>query len=87
MRLQNTMIRLKFQISTLFKIRMRPTKVCIECNLEKGLAEFYRNVLTEDGRTPKCKHCLDGEAIDRYVALLESDKKRREKNRLKKHST
>ena len=59
-------------------------KVCIECKLEKYLGEFYRNVLTEDGRTEKCKHCLDGEAIDRYMALLESDKRRREKNRAKK---
>lgn len=59
-------------------------KVCIECKLEKYLGEFYRNVLTEDGRTEKCKHCLDGEAIDRYMALLESDKKRREKNKAKK---
>jgi|GEM_PF-4351870 len=62
-------------------------KVCIECNLEKYPSEFYRNVLTEDGRTSKCRHCLDGEAIDRYVTLLEKDKERREANRVKKSST
>ena len=62
-------------------------KICTECKLEKYPGEFYRNVLTEDGRTDKCKHCRDGEAIDRYVALLESDKQRREKSRVKQSST
>ena len=62
-------------------------KVCIERKLEKYLGEFYRNVLTEDGRTPKCKHCLDGEAIDRYMAILEGDRLRRERNKAKKSST
>lgn len=61
-------------------------KICIECKLEKYTGEFYRNILQEDGRTLKCRHCLDGEAIDRYVQLLEKDKERREKNRNKKGS-
>lgn len=55
--------------------------------MEKYPSEFYRNVLTEDGRTSKCRHCLDGEAIDRYVTLLEKDKERREANKVKKSST
>lgn len=52
-------------------------KVCVECNLEKYPNEFYRNILQEDGRTLECKHCRDGQAIDRYVALLEKDQERR----------
>lgn len=54
--------------------------------MEKYSSEFYRNVLSEDGRTSKCRHCLDGEAIDRYVKLLEQDKERRAKNKAKRGS-
>jgi hypothetical protein len=56
-------------------------KFCISCNTEKPLHEFYRNVLNKDGRTEKCKYCLDGEAIDRYVSLLEKDQIRRKKRK------
>jgi hypothetical protein len=56
-------------------------KLCIECDIEKTLDEFYRNVLTKDGRTEKCKQCLDKEALSRYLNLIEKDQKRREKNK------
>ena len=44
-------------------------KICIKCNLKKDLSQFYRTIYAEDGRTEKCKYCLDGESIERYYIM------------------
>jgi 5-methylcytosine-specific restriction endonuclease McrA len=42
------------------------TKLCIKCNVEKSIDQFYRNKIRKDGRYPYCKECCYKDYRKRY---------------------
>ena len=63
-------------------------KVCIKCNVEKQLSDYYKHTGMKDGRLNKCKECVKAYSLKRYEEQSNDDEwmdKERERTRKKYH--
>jgi len=49
------------------------TKICLECNIDKPLSEYYTHKLMSDGYLNKCKDCTKSRVKKRHHILSKDD--------------